>query len=134
MRGDLTDGEWAIIDNLLQPERGRWSCPALSMFHLRLINQNGAPIRRKIKGKRNNPGQLTFFTVGSSHTKAAPTHLRMEGGKVQMSMMSLTIRRILILRDMAGLQLPFLKQINSSKEKELSVIARFMLSALLIAL
>jgi len=24
MRGDLTDEEWAIIGNLLPPERGRW--------------------------------------------------------------------------------------------------------------
>jgi transposase len=28
MRGDLTDEEWAIIGNLLPPERGRWSRPA----------------------------------------------------------------------------------------------------------
>jgi transposase len=28
MRGDLTDGEWAIIGGLLPPERGRWSRPA----------------------------------------------------------------------------------------------------------
>ena len=28
MRGDLTDQEWAIIGELLPPERGRWSRPA----------------------------------------------------------------------------------------------------------
>ncbi|WP_373316382.1 transposase, partial [Saccharibacter floricola] len=28
MRGDLTDEEWAIISELLPPERGRWSRPA----------------------------------------------------------------------------------------------------------
>jgi transposase len=28
MRGDLTDGEWAIIGVLLPPERGRWARPA----------------------------------------------------------------------------------------------------------
>lgn len=27
-RGDLTDGEWAIIGSLLPPERGRWARPA----------------------------------------------------------------------------------------------------------
>jgi transposase len=28
MRGDLTNQEWAIIGELLPPERGRWSRPA----------------------------------------------------------------------------------------------------------
>uniref|UniRef100_UPI001C400BFA transposase n=1 Tax=Komagataeibacter swingsii TaxID=215220 RepID=UPI001C400BFA len=28
MRDDQTDEEWAIIGNLLPPERGRWSRPA----------------------------------------------------------------------------------------------------------
>ena len=29
MRGDLADRGWAIIGNLLPPERGRWAPPAL---------------------------------------------------------------------------------------------------------
>ncbi len=59
-RGDVTDEEWAIIEPLLPPERGRWARPALDnrcylngMLHVLRI---GCPWRdmRERYGKWNS--------------------------------------------------------------------------------